>query len=158
MQPLYKNIKTHRMLNGWSQQHLADIVGYRDRSSIAKIESGLVDLSRSKIEEFAKAFRITPAQLMGLEQEPSFLELVAEDNGMQNLANLLKQSRKNGKHAKSANANPEQMPFLNILTPTEAQLLDLHRQLNEEGQTRLYDYADDLVSSGKYMKTDPPAK
>lgn len=62
---LYENIKALRLARGWSQQQLAEIVGYGDRSSIAKIESGKVDLSRSKIADFAKAFDVTPAYLMG---------------------------------------------------------------------------------------------
>lgn len=37
----------------------------------------------------------------------------------------------------------------------EEELLALHRQLNEEGQEKLLSYADDLVSSGKYIKSDP---
>lgn len=32
-------------------------------------------------------------------------------------------------------------------------LEDCYLQLNEEGQTKLIEYADDLVSSGKYIKT-----
>lgn len=39
----------------------------------------------------------------------------------------------------------------------EAHLVDLYRELNPEGQERLLNYADDLVSSGKYIKTDPSA-
>lgn len=34
----------------------------------------------------------------------------------------------------------------------ERHLLDLSRQLNGEGQEKLIEYADDLVSSGKYIK------
>lgn len=64
---LHENIKALRMKRGWSQQYLADMVGYGDRSSIAKIESGKVDLSRSKIAEFAKIFDVSPAYLMGCE-------------------------------------------------------------------------------------------
>ena len=62
---LHENIKALRTSRGWSQQHLADLAGYGDRSSIAKIESGKVDLPRSKIAEFAKIFGVTPAYLMG---------------------------------------------------------------------------------------------
>ena len=40
-------------------------------------------------------------------------------------------------------------------TPAEERLLSLFRQLNDEGQERLLTYADDLASSGKYIKTDP---
>ena len=66
---LYENIKAFRLALGWSQQELAEKVGYNDRSSIAKIESGKIDLSRSKIAEFAKVFNITPAKLMGWDDD-----------------------------------------------------------------------------------------
>lgn len=48
-----------------SQDRLAELTGYKDRSSIAKIEKGEVDLAESKIREFAKALKITPQELMG---------------------------------------------------------------------------------------------
>lgn len=41
------------------------------------------------------------------------------------------------------------------LPKPEQQLLLSYRNLNEEGQTKLIDYADDLVSSGKYIKSNP---
>lgn len=68
---LYENIKALRVAHGWSQQRLADLTGYGDRSSIAKIESGKVDLPQSKIAEFAKIFNVTPAYLMGCDDAPS---------------------------------------------------------------------------------------
>lgn len=37
---------------------------------------------------------------------------------------------------------------------SEHQLLSLYNQLNTQGQEKLVDYADDLVTSGKYIKTD----
>lgn len=37
--------------------------------------------------------------------------------------------------------------------PREEQLVNLYRELNEEGKDKLVDYADDLVSSGKYIKS-----
>lgn len=115
MQALYKNIKAYRLLKGWSQQRLADAVGYSDRSSIAKIESGLVDLSRSKIEEFAEALGTTPARLMGWEQEPSLLEMVAKDNGMQNAAELLKHSHGSDARSDLVNDDPELTTYLDSL-------------------------------------------
>jgi len=47
-----------------SQDTLAHLTGYSDRSSIAKVEAGKVDLSQSKISLFAKALGITPGELM----------------------------------------------------------------------------------------------
>lgn len=38
--------------------------------------------------------------------------------------------------------------------PGEEQIVMLYRELNTEGQERLLNYADDLVASGKYIKSD----
>lgn len=65
MLELYKNIKKFRQMYGISQAELAKKTGYTDRSSIAKIERGDVDLPQSKIMAFAKALNITPGELMG---------------------------------------------------------------------------------------------
>ena len=46
-------------------------------------------------------------------------------------------------------------PQKELVSTSEATLLALHRQLNEEGQEKLLSYADDLVSSGNYIKSDP---
>ena len=62
----HENIKILREQLGLSQEELARKVGYTDRSSIAKIEAGRVDLSQSKISAFAAALGVTPAQLMGI--------------------------------------------------------------------------------------------
>ncbi len=78
---LHENIRALRKARGWSQQQLAERVGYGDRSSIAKIEAGKVDLPRSKIAEFAKVFDVTPAYLMGYSEETdALLVSIAEDN------------------------------------------------------------------------------
>ncbi len=66
---LYVNIRERRHALGLSQEELAKKVGYRDRTSIAKIESGKVDLSQSKIYDFAQALETTPAFLMGWDEE-----------------------------------------------------------------------------------------
>lgn len=66
----HENIKHLRQLRGYSQEELARMVGYTDRSTIAKIEAGGVDLSQSKIAAFAVALGVTPAQLMGITDEP----------------------------------------------------------------------------------------
>ena len=66
----HENIKALREKQGLSQEALAEKIGYKDRSSIAKIEAGLVDLSQSKIAAFAKALGVTPAYLMGIADNP----------------------------------------------------------------------------------------
>ena len=67
----HENIKRLRENLGLSQESLAAKVGYKDRSSIAKIEAGLVDLPTSKIAAFASALGVSPAQLMGISDDPA---------------------------------------------------------------------------------------
>ena len=67
MLELYERIKERRQALGISQQELAELTGYTDRSSIAKIEKGSVDLTQSRIAAFASALKTTPAYLMGWE-------------------------------------------------------------------------------------------
>lgn len=72
MLDLYKNIKKLRIERGLSQQELAELTGYTDRSSIAKIEKGEVDLTESKIKAFADALKVRPISLMGWDNLPPF--------------------------------------------------------------------------------------
>lgn len=62
---LYKNIKRLRLENQWSQGELAKRAGYKDRSAIAHIEDGRIDLPQSKIKLFADIFGVTPSYLFG---------------------------------------------------------------------------------------------
>lgn len=56
------------------------------------------------------------------------------------------------RHRKSENKNS---PSTAKAVPGEEQLISLYRDLNDEGREKLVDYADDLVSSGKYIKSNP---
>lgn len=64
-----------------SQDTLAELTGYKDRSSIAKIEKGEVDLAESKIREFAKALRISPQELMGWDEPEEPVTIAAHFDG-----------------------------------------------------------------------------
>ncbi|MBQ9709460.1 MAG: LexA family transcriptional regulator [Clostridia bacterium] len=70
MLTLYNNIKKLRQDLGLTQQELAERMGYSDKSMIAKIENGKIDISQSKIVAFAKALNTTTAYLMGWEKSP----------------------------------------------------------------------------------------
>lgn len=54
-----------------------------------------------------------------------------------------------------ASGECEEINPLSALSEPERQLLFSYRNLNTEGQSKLLDYADDLVSSGKYIKSNP---
>lgn len=66
---LYKNIRSRRKALNMTQQELAEKMGYKSVSTIAKIESGVNDIPQSKIAEFAKALNTTPGDLMGEPEE-----------------------------------------------------------------------------------------
>lgn len=65
MQVLYSNIKQLRLQNNMTQGELAEKMGYSDRSIIAKIEHGEIDLPMSRVERFAEIFDVTPEVLCG---------------------------------------------------------------------------------------------
>lgn len=77
---LYTNIRNLRELAGFSQEELARKVGYKDRTSIAKIEAGKIDIPQSKIIAFAKALGVTPVALMGWEEYLKSVSISIKDS------------------------------------------------------------------------------
>ena len=69
METIYERIRRLRQENNMSQDELAKKTGYTSRSTINKIEAGKIDISRAKIKVFADALEVTPAYLMGWEEE-----------------------------------------------------------------------------------------
>lgn len=76
MLELYKNIKRRRQQLKMTQTDLALKMGYADKSMIAKIEKGNVDLPQSKILAFANVLETTPGELMGWDYETDTAETV----------------------------------------------------------------------------------
>lgn len=68
---LGQNIRIYRENLGMTQEDLAKKLGYKDRSTIAKIESDVNDITQSKIVAIAEALETTPAALMGWDQCPA---------------------------------------------------------------------------------------
>ena len=67
---LSSRIRQRREQLGLSQEELAARMGYRSKSSITKLEKGINDLPRAKLEELAADLDTTPAWLMGLVDLP----------------------------------------------------------------------------------------
>lgn len=65
-----KRIRAAREAAGLTQEELARKVGYTSKSTINKIELGINDLRQPKVKAFAAALGVTPAYLMGWEDEP----------------------------------------------------------------------------------------
>lgn len=62
-------IRSKREELGITQEDLANLLGYKNKSTIAKIENGTNDIPQSKVIEFARALHTTVSFLMDLEGE-----------------------------------------------------------------------------------------
>lgn len=71
MSKIYERIRTRRLELGLTIEELAQKMGYRDKSSISKIENGKSDIPQSKVIAFAKALNTTTAYLIGAEENPA---------------------------------------------------------------------------------------
>lgn len=69
MADIGKRIKERREAIGMTQEELASKLGYKSKSSIAKIETGTNDIVQSKVSEFADVLNTSISYLMGWEKE-----------------------------------------------------------------------------------------
>ena len=67
MSSIYERIKQRRIELGLTVEELANKMGYKDKSSISKIENGKADIPTSKVVAFAKALETTTAYLLGVD-------------------------------------------------------------------------------------------
>lgn len=69
-------IKRQREKLGMTQEELANALGYKSKTTIAKIEKGTNDFPQKNIYKFANVLQVTPSFLMGLEED---FEVGSED-------------------------------------------------------------------------------
>lgn len=74
-------IKSLREDKKISQSELAALVGYKDKTAIAKVEAGKVDLPQSKISAFAKALNTTTSYLFSDEVNEEPMTIAAHFGG-----------------------------------------------------------------------------
>ena len=94
MLDLYKNIRKFRIEQKMTQDELARRTGYTDRSSIAKIERGDVDLPQSKIILIANALGVSAGTLMGNSGVESTVFLRPDESNLLSNYNLLNDNGK----------------------------------------------------------------
>lgn len=70
MLPLGKLVKERREFLKITQDELAHLMGYKNRSSITKLEKGENDIPQSKLAQLAKALKTTPEYLIGTSSPP----------------------------------------------------------------------------------------
>ena len=104
------NIKRRRMELNLSQQELAQAVGYRSRSTIAKIEGGEIDPPLSKLMSFSVALD-TSVEALLTGSRPAWEESasVPAGDGKGNIAIILA----GGKSTRNMQNIPNQ--FINVL-------------------------------------------
>ena len=69
-----EKIKTRRISLGWSQRELAERMGYKNHSVVARVEAGQVDLPQSRLDQFAKVLDLSHAYLLGLVSEETSIK------------------------------------------------------------------------------------
>lgn len=135
-----QKIKEARKRRGLTQVQLAEAAQI-SRSYLGDLEGDRYNPSVDTLQKIAAVLGTTTGVLLG---EANLAELIAAETGNKVLMNAFEQMRA---------GNPDD-PYLTF-PQDEQRLLDLYRALNEEGKEKLVDYADDLVTSGKYIKSDP---
>ena len=105
------NIKKRRYELRMSQQELANAMGYRTRSTIAKIESGENDVSQKKLQHFARVLETTVEALVSGYTAPQTVFLPELEVGEQHgkVAVIILAGGKTGKNNQSI---PSQ--FINV--------------------------------------------
>lgn len=109
-----ERIRMQRILMNMTLEEVAERVGVT-RATIQKYESGAIsNIPQEKIEMLAKALGTTPGYLMGWEEPKSFAEIMAEDNGLEYAAKLLKDLRQKGKLPSNVTPLPtmDQVPLV----------------------------------------------
>lgn len=85
-------IRERREELGMAQDELASQMGYKSRSTIAKIEKGVNDVTQTNLLKFAEVLNTTPRYLMGWEDEQNknsaivpLISIMREDDTFLNL-------------------------------------------------------------------------
>ena len=138
---LYERMRHRREQLGISQGQLAEELGYTNRSTIAKIESGKNDITQSKIVAFAHALSTTPQYLMGWTDDPYDYDndpngLLAEipGNAYRELAKLHPDDPEGVWHAWQAVINDryEEDPQDYDITPPEYEMVCAYRVADDD--------------------------
>lgn len=73
-------IKNLREKSGMTQEQLAEMMGYKHKSSINKIECGKAKLTQEKIKLLATIFKVKPNVILGMEESTPQLSLLPKSN------------------------------------------------------------------------------
>ncbi len=63
---LGNNIRLIRKSKGLSQNQLANLMGYKDHSTLAKVETGVNDITVETLYKYAEVLEVDVSKLLGL--------------------------------------------------------------------------------------------
>lgn len=156
---LYDRIRYARQKANLTQDELAQKLGYRDRSTIAKIESGKVDIPHSKVYSFADALNIPSEYLFGFEEkhwEDDIVEDFTNAHSMDEKAEIVQQNGIDPRYAYEyyLEKHDHDITFQKKGSPQDAQidkaltreLFSLFSRLSKDQQQSVIDYLRFLLS------------
>jgi len=120
-------LKNLRLAAGLTQEQLGKKVNLT-KANISKYESDDIEPNLATLYMFAVIFNCTIDYFFGLVNDPT-------------------PPNKKG-NSRNATSSKE-----NVYSKDEQLLVESYRALNEEGQEKIIDYVDDLMTSGKYIKS-----
>ncbi len=95
-----EKIRARREELNMTQDELAERMGYKSRSTIAKIEKGVNDVTQTNLLKFAEVLNTTPRYLMGWEDEQNrnsqlvpLISIMRDDDTFLNLADVYYEKR-----------------------------------------------------------------
>ncbi|WP_405345940.1 XRE family transcriptional regulator [Ruminococcus sp.] len=146
-----------RTAKGMTQDELALAVGYKSRSTIAKIESGERDPHQSMIAALAKALSTTPAFLMGWEDNSSdFPDWVSDEMFDDNTIFNIAEDVRIHPERYTAETDPSTGKVVAYRINKKIEMLEsLFSQLNDEGQGTALERVEELTEIPKYQKYKP---
>ena len=92
----YQRIRYAREQRNLTQDELARKLGYKDRSTIAKIETGKADLSQKQIYKFAEALDVPVKYFYGFEEKPWEDDIAEDYENARNMKEKIDIVRENG--------------------------------------------------------------
>lgn len=73
---IHERIRKRRKELGMSQETLAELSGYGDRSTISRVEKGEIDLPHSKVMSISAALRCSPAYIIFGDESAAVIEKI----------------------------------------------------------------------------------
>lgn len=142
-----QRIKKARLSRGLSQKEMAALMEL-PISTYANYEADRREMSTGLISIAALLLDISLADLMGCQYNGVDPRKMIDERHLEVALNG-REKLGYGPYTKFSSSSASELE----LTEQEERLLGICRSLNEEGRDRLVEYGDDLVASGKYIKS-----